>query len=185
MCSLVDSYAGYSVLNFKSFVHDLTLVTSDAQGNQYYIQLCGTASPSPPKGCDQLNTGVCKVPATGNNLTVVYANHTFSLVSHSPRVIDVVFHSGMECNPSQNRNWTANIQMICSSQGETPVPVLDSDRECELRFVWRNRSFCAGESAAGGCVAMDTANNYMYSLDGLLSQNWTVSLCTQVEGGER
>lgn len=176
-CSLVDPYANDLVLDFKLFISHLTLSTSDNRGGNYTIQLCGTASPTPPpSGCNQSNTGICHQSADGRNATVVYANHTFSLVSHSPRVVDVIFHSGVPCESDRSRNLSAIVQMVCSNQSENDVPVLVSDGDCELRFVWRNQSFCAGESAAGGCSASDPDTGYVYSLDGLLAQNWTVSV---------
>lgn len=173
----MDPYASDLVLDFNLFIRHLTLVTPDNHGGNYTIQLCGSASPSPPPmGCDQADTGVCHTDAAGHNTTVVRANHTFSLVSHSPRVIDVIFHAGKRCEADPTRNWTAIVQMVCSNQNENAVPALTSTEDCELRFVWRNQSFCAGESAASGCSAVDTDTGYLYSLDALLAQNWTVSL---------
>lgn len=184
-CSLVDPFANDLVLDFRLFISHVTLTTPDNHGGSYTIQLCGSASPThPPHGCDQQNTSVCRQYADGHNATVVYANHTFSLVSHSPRVIDAVFHSGVTCEADASRRLSAVVQMVCSNQSENAVPVLVSDQDCELRFVWRNQSFCAGESAAGGCSAVDPVTGYVYSLDGLLAQNWTVSLYNCVYVGD-
>ncbi len=177
VCTLTDPYANDLVLDFSSFVRNLSLVVPDPrhEGSNYFVQLCGTAT-HPPTGCDQSNTGICRQDENGRKTTLVYANHTFSLVSHSPRVVEVIFHQGGTCNSGGGgaRQWTALVQMICSSQSETPLPVFVSDEGCELRFVWRNQSFCAGESAAGGCVAVSQDDYYAYSIDGLLTQNWTV-----------
>ncbi len=179
VCTLSDPYANDLLLDFSSFVRNLTLVSPDrSSGSNYSIHLCGTTIHSPADGCDSSNTGVCRLDANGGKKTLVYANHTFSLVSHSPRVVEVSFHEGADCtqeSSSGQRTWTALVQMICSNQSETAVPVFVSDEGCELRFVWRNQSFCAGESAAKGCVAVDRADGYVFSLDGLLAQNWTVS----------
>ena len=175
-CSLIDPYQNNQVLHFHAFINGLTLVTPDKHGGKYYIQLCGSASPvPPPSGCDQSNTGICQQSSDGNSHAIVYANHTFSLVSHSPRVVDVVFHSGVQCDSDRSRNWTATVQMMCSNRKETLVPVLASDSGCELNFAWRNQSFCAGESTSNGCTTTDYKTNYIYGMDGLLSQNWIVS----------
>ena len=69
-----------------------------------------------------------------------------------------------------------SLQSLLSNQSETIFPVLSSDKDCELSFIWRNQSFCAGESASGGCMALDASSNYVYSLDGLLSHTWEVSM---------
>ena len=176
-CSIVDPYASDLVLDFKLFISHVDLTTSDRAGGNYTILLCGAASPTDglPAGCDPKDTGVCHTHANGHSETIVHANHTFSLVSHSPRVVDVIFHSGVQCSMDGSRKLTAIVQMVCSNQSENAVPALVSNEDCELRFVWRNQSFCAGESAAGGCSASDATTGYVYSLDGLLAQNWTVS----------
>lgn len=174
----MDPYTNNQELKFEVFDSHLNLSTPDNHGGEYFIQLCGSASPMRlPSGCDHVNTGICHLHSGHSTaMVMVYANHTFSLVSHSPRVIDVLYHSGIACKGAgSGRNWSAIVQMVCSNKGESAVPVLASDSDCELRFVWRNQSFCAGESAARGCSAVDTSNNYVYSLDGLLTHNWTVS----------
>lgn len=177
VCGIQDPLSSAQGLNFKFFLRNLNLVTPDNRGGEYAIQLCGSGSPSiPPPGCDKSNTGVCWLRADGTNTTVVYANHSFAIVSRSPRVIDVLFHSGIQCQKNLNRNWTAIVHMVCSSNKETMVPRLVSDEDCELHFDWRNQSFCAGESASRGCTATNKTTGYVYSLDALLSQKWTVCM---------
>ena len=63
--------------------------------------------------------------------------------------------------------------MVCSRTEETSVPKLVSDTDCELHFDWRNATFCAGESVSGGCAAAGS-RGYVYSLDAMISQKWTV-----------
>ena len=47
-----------------------------------------------------------------------------------------------------------------------------SDDDCELQFLWQNSSFCVGEEE---CSVTDPDTNYVYDLDGLFSQTWSVS----------
>lgn len=176
-CSLLDPYAGDQVLDFAPFLKALDLTVPDHRGGTYALQLCGATTPLRHPCGDPSNNGICHHPAPNNGGkegTVVYANHTFSLVSSSPRVVDVIFHSGVACSSDGGRKLSASVQMVCSSRGETPVPTLVSDGDCELRFVWRNQSFCASEGKSEGCSATDK-DGYVFSLDSLLDQNWTVS----------
>ncbi len=176
-CSMTGCTGTQVDLDFTSFLRNNPLIVpTDNHRNGYAIQLCGTATPvPPPRGCDSQNTGICRLSLSGgSNQTIVYANHTFAIVSSSPRVIDVTFHSGTTCPTNRNQNYSAIVHMVCSRKDETAVPKLVSDTNCELHFDWRNATFCAGESVSGGCAA--TGNNgYVYSLDALIAPKWTVS----------
>ena len=177
ICNIQDPYSSEPNLNFKPFLRNLNLITPDNRGGRYAIQLCGSGSPGdPPPNCHKSDTGICWLRENGINTTVVHAEHFFTIVSYLPRVIDVMFRSGIRCETNQERNWSAIVHMVCSDNEETMVPKLVSDKDCELHFDWRNQSFCAGESASRGCTARDDTSGYVYSLDALLSQNWTVCL---------
>ena len=169
-------------LDFTSFLSNTRLLASDDHGGSYAIQLCGSGTPvAPPTGCDTQNTGICHlVPGHGkgsptSNTAVVYSNHSFSVVSQSPRVIDVIFHSGAVCPSNRDQNYSAIVHMVCSRTGETAMPKLVSDKDCELHFDWRNATFCAGESVSRGCAATGP-DGYTYSLDAMISQKWTVNV---------
>ena len=173
-CSIRDPFSSEQNLSFLPFIRNLNLVTPDKQDGMYAIQLCGTSSPFLPPGCDQSNTGICRLGKNGTNTTLVYADHFFTIVSHLPRVIDAMFISGIPCYTNRNQNWTAIVHMVCSNTEELAVPRLISDNDCELHFDWRNQSFCAGESASRGCMATDEDTGYVFSLDSMLSQKWMV-----------
>ena len=101
------------------------------------------------------------------------ADHKFAITSHSPHVIEGVYTSGIPCGSlSEGKFWTAFVTLQCKARGGTAVPVFVSDDDCELQFLWQNSSFCVGEEE---CSATDPETNYVYDLDGLFSQTWSVS----------
>ncbi len=162
-CSITDPSSGQT--------YDFTSLASqsvEVAGTTYHLQLCGTATKSPPD-CSVDDTGICRVVA-GRAETVVQANHTISITSHSPHVFEVLYPSGAPCGHGQT--WSALVTLQCSAHRGTPSPVFVSAKDCILQFLWKSSSFCLGEE---DCVATDTNSGFVYDLDGLFSQTWTVS----------
>ena len=177
ICSMNDSASNFNY-DFRTLVQkNHPLKTTDNSGNSYYIQLCGTNSPSlsagDSAGCDASNTGICRKSGSSSAQTLVYAEHKFVMTSHSPHVVEVVFPSGTTCDNGHSKKWSAYVRLACATGGEqTPLPVFQRDSDCELHFVWQNSSFCVGVES---CSAEDPSTHYVYNLDGLLSSTWTVS----------
>ena len=141
-----------------------------ASGVEYYIQLCGSAT-KPPNACGgSSDVGICRVDDRGKE-TVVRASHKFVITSHAPHVFEAVYDVGTMCDAE--RDWAATVSMVCKWQGGTSHPVLVSDRDCNLQFLWKSSLFCVGPEY---CAATDDGGSgYVYDLDGLMNSTWSVS----------
>ena len=165
-CQIHDPASDFTY-DFTTLVRS-SIVKVTAGETTYYLQLCGSLS-SPPVGCDRANTGVCRLTGGSHYETLVYAQHSFVVTSHSPHSIEVVFDSGTECETGGQ--WRAFVMMACSSTTNQMAPELVSDGNCELHFRWLNSSFCVGEET---CAVVDPSSGHVYNLDALFSETWTV-----------
>ena len=111
----------------------------------------------------------------GATETLVHALHKYVIVSHAPHIFEVVYNNGTACGVG-NR-WTAVVTMVCKWKGGTNGPVLVSAIDCNLQFLWKSSLFCNGHET---CAAEDKDSGYVYDLDGLLSDTWSVSTHTHV-----
>ena len=145
--------------------------------------VCGSVS-SPPPACVLAVTarrrrrdGATELKVVPDNSgtnpkTILYADHKISITSHLPFEFEIVYPSGVRCGSDSSKKWTAFITLQCDPNGGTPQPEFVSDDHCELQLQWKNSSFCLGQKA---CIATDPHTKFIYNLDGLTSQTWTVS----------
>ena len=171
VCNITDP-TSHITYNFTTLVNQKHFVINKTNSNvRYYLELCGSVS-SPPPGCDRQNTGVCVTDNSGTNpKTILYADHKISITSHLPFEFEIVYPSGVRCGSDSSKKWTAFITLQCDPNGGTPQPEFVSDDHCELQLQWKNSSFCLGQKA---CIATDPHTRFIYNLDGLTSQTWTV-----------
>ena len=82
----------------------------------------------------------------------------------------MVYDVGETCD-SQN-DWSATVTLACKWRGGTSSPVFLSAEDCNLRFIWKSSLFCVGPEY---CAATD-GGGYVYDLDGLMNDTWSVSI---------
>ena len=171
VCNITDPVS-HSTYDFRTLVQQEHFVINKTNSNtRYHLKLCGSAS-SPPTGCDA-NTGICVTDSNGGNpKTILYADHKISITSRLPYEFEIIYPSGVRCGSDSSKKWTAFVTLQCDARGGTQQPEFVSDDHCELQLQWRNSSFCLGDRA---CVATDPHTRFIFNLDGLYSQTWTVS----------
>ena len=171
VCNITDP-TSHITYNFRRLVNQEHFVINKTNSNvRYYLELCGSSS-SPPPGCDRQNTGICVTDNSGMHpKTILYADHKISITSRLPFEFEIVYPSGVRCGSDLSKKWTAFVTLQCDPDGGTQQPEFVSDDNCELQLQWRNSSFCLGQRA---CIATDPHTRFIYNLDGLTSQMWTV-----------
>ena len=80
------------------------------------------------------------------------ANHTLTLVSHSPHALDIQYTSGESCDG--HVTWKVNLHIYCSNKNNSKQPYLESSSGCDIRFIWPTSTLCLTEVEVRKCTKM-------------------------------
>ena len=71
------------------------------------------------------------------------ANHSLTIVSHSPHALDVLYPTGESCG--NHMTWTIKVHIYCSHKNNSKKPFVESSNGCELSFTWPTSALCLTE----------------------------------------
>ena len=100
------------------------------------------SSQQAPEHCKDNHAGVCH-HHDNQWMKMSDANHSLTIVSHSPHAVDVQYSSGESCDSQVT--WTVNVHMYCSNHNNSDRPYLESTSGCEIRFTWPTSALCLTE----------------------------------------
>ena len=85
---------------------------------------------------------MCQRKDDGSWAPLVFANHSLTVISHSPHTLDVVYPTGTKTSHCE---LSATLRIYCSTTNSSDKPFLVSHDECELQFSWPTKFLCLEE----------------------------------------